>query len=41
MKNLSMVYDLRDWPDGNMGHLQPTDEVINAFKSIKKTAFVK
>ena len=38
MKKLEMIYDLRDWPDGNMGHLQPTDEVVNAFKNISKNS---
>jgi predicted O-methyltransferase YrrM len=38
MKKLEMVYDLRDWPDGNIGHLQPTDEVVNAFKNISKNS---
>ena len=34
MKELKMIYDLRNWPDGNIGHLQPTNEVVDAFIDI-------
>lgn len=41
MKELKMIYDLRDWPDGNMAHLLPTEEVVGAFKNISKNSNLK
>ena len=32
-----MIYNLNDWPEGHVGHLVPSEEVINAFKDINKT----
>ena len=26
-----MIYNLNDWPEGHVGHLVPSEEVINAF----------
>ena len=41
MKELKMIYDLRNWPEGNTGHLQPTNEVVNAFKDINNNSNFK
>ncbi len=41
MNELKMIYDLRDWPEGNMGHLQPTEQVVNALKNINYCSNIK
>jgi len=37
MPEIKMIYNLNDWPEGHVGHLFPSEEVINAFKDINKT----
>ena len=32
-----MIYNLNDWPEGHVGHLVPSEEVVNAFIEINKT----
>ena len=34
MPEIKMVYNLNDWPEGHVGHLVPSEEVINAFIEI-------
>ena len=36
-----MIYNLNDWPEGHVGHLVPSEEVINAFIEINKTLPIK
>ena len=36
-----MVYNLNDWPEGHVGHLVPSEEVINAFIELNKTLPIK
>tara|TARA_B100001057_G_scaffold485910_1_gene566253 strand:+ start:340 stop:951 length:612 start_codon:yes stop_codon:yes gene_type:complete len=41
MHEIKMIYNLNDWPEGHVGHLVPSEEVINAFKNINKTLPMK
>jgi len=33
-----MIYNLNDWPEGHVGHLVPTKEVIEAFRDINNNS---
>ena len=37
MPEIKMIYNLNDWPEGHVGHLVPSEEVVNAFIEINKT----
>ena len=41
MPEIKMIYNLNDWPEGHVGHLVPSEEVINAFIDINKTVPIK
>ena len=41
MSEIKMIYNLNDWPEGHVGHLVPSEEVINAFIEINKTLPIK
>ena len=36
-----MIYNLNDWPEGHVGHLVPSLEVIEAFKDINNNFKIK
>lgn len=41
MPEIKMIYNLNDWPEGHVGHLVPSLEVIDAFKDINKHFKIK
>tara|TARA_E500000178_G_scaffold325378_1_gene352690 strand:+ start:897 stop:1235 length:339 start_codon:yes stop_codon:yes gene_type:complete len=41
MPEIKMIYNLNNWPEGHVGHLVPSEEVINAFIEINKTLPIK
>ena len=41
MPEIKMIYNLNNWPEGHVGHLVPSEEVINAFIDINKTLPIK
>ena len=36
-----MIYNLNDWPEGHVGHLVPSKEVVEAFKDINNNCKIK
>ena len=40
MPEIKMIYNLNNWPEGHVGHLVPSEEVVNAFIDINKSVRV-